>query len=51
VYSVSVLPHSGGQDAPAALERSLFTFVQEFRIGGEFKYRCVVNHLGLTRDS
>jgi hypothetical protein len=39
VYSVSVLPNQGPGDAPSSIEKSLYDFIQGFRIGGEFRYR------------
>ncbi|CED82217.1 mcm-domain-containing protein [Phaffia rhodozyma] len=51
VFSVSVLSHQGPHDAPAAIERSLFEFIQGFRVGGEFKYRDRIRSSLLARQN
>lgn len=42
VYSVSVLPGADRERDLSKAQAHLFEFLQTFRVGGEFKYRCVV---------
>lgn len=41
VYSVSVLPGADRERDLSKAQAHLFEFLQTFRVGGEFKYRCV----------
>ena len=43
IYSVSVHnpPPAQNIDQPAEIERMLFEFLLQYRVGGEFIYRCV----------
>lgn len=42
IYSVSVLDTAPATspDTPAAAEKLLLDFLQQYRVGGEFIYRC-----------
>lgn len=42
VYSVSVLPGQEREHDLSKAQAHLFDFIQTFRVGGEFKYRCVL---------
>ena len=45
VFSVSVhdVPEPAGPDSPSQTEKLLLEFLLQYRVGGDFIYRCACN--------